>query len=145
MDVKLHVLPLAKPSKFVAEGVGQDKRTWVHCHTLNKQREFPVLTSASHLSMNFWKIVPLRLSHISTMYGCREDTNIFTRFSPASVRSVFMCWRQKSIKRRGKQEITSRSQSHCFTDTCWCLSSRVVNGVNSYKINVQNGPFTRTI
>lgn len=28
-------------------------------------------TLLSHLSMNFWKILPLKLSQISTMYGCR--------------------------------------------------------------------------
>jgi len=29
-----------------------------------------------HLSMNFWKIFPLKLSQISTMYGCRgTNTN----------------------------------------------------------------------
>lgn len=74
MDVELHILPLAETSKFVTLGwgwgLGEGKcgfsNVFANC---SSQRSHPP-TPLSHLSMNFWKILPLKLSQISTMYGC---------------------------------------------------------------------------
>lgn len=82
MDVELHVLPLAKTSKFVTEGKKTDNKMWVCCMLWNSSIQWPNVhphphppPPRSHLSMNFWKIFPLKLSQISTMYGCRGQTH----------------------------------------------------------------------
>lgn len=69
MDVELHILPLAETSKFVTLGWGErEKVDLVICLQIVQWSHPP--TPLSHLSMNFWKIFPLKLSQISTMYGC---------------------------------------------------------------------------
>lgn len=77
MDVELHILPLAETSKFVTGGKRCGfSNTFAHCSTQSSHPPTPL----SHLSMNFWKIFPLKLSQISTMYGC-EGTDINSRSS----------------------------------------------------------------
>lgn len=68
MDVELHILPLAETCKFVTlEGGNVDL---VICLQKSSAQSSHPPTPLSHLSMNFWKILPLKLSQISTMYGC---------------------------------------------------------------------------
>lgn len=87
MDVEFHVLPLAKTSKFVTE---ENKKRGQSVNILHVGEQMlkvihPPPSPLTHLSMNFWKIFPLKLSQISTMYGCREtDTN-------SSSGRVFIC------------------------------------------------------
>lgn len=71
MDVELHILPLAEASEFVTKELGGKRRRMSKTQTLVDEW-FPVTSRnhPSHLSMNFWKIFPLKLSQISTMYGC---------------------------------------------------------------------------
>lgn len=68
MDVELHILPLAETSKFVTGG--KDVDLVIRLQTVPTKSSHPP-TPLSHLSMNFWKIFPLKLSQISTMYGCK--------------------------------------------------------------------------
>lgn len=82
MDVELYILPLAEASEFVTEELGGKKeRKTLQTQALRdvwflftSEEEFYFikffLNQPSHLSMNFWKIFPLKLSQISTMYGC---------------------------------------------------------------------------
>lgn len=72
MDVKLHILPLAETSKFVTVGWEERGNGDLVICLQTVQLSAPTLQplSMSHLSMNFWKILPLKLSQISTMYGC---------------------------------------------------------------------------
>lgn len=67
MDVELHILPLAETSEFVTLGVGERKNVdlVMFAKVFNSCSRPPA--PMSHLSMNFWKILPLKLSQISTM------------------------------------------------------------------------------
>lgn len=79
MDVELYILPLAEASEFVTEELGGKKeRKTLQTQALRdvwflfkkKIKKIKKKNQPSHLSMNFWKIFPLKLSQISTMYGC---------------------------------------------------------------------------